>query len=227
MNGLKVSVLTVAAGLGLTYAGTSSAALVGSNLGFETTGQAPAPWQRTGDTGTDPMEDEDFRTAADPDNWFPDSGAGNNVQLLEADNANESGTYGQQLTGTAEAGTYTWALADVGVTNFADNVGAILTYGFSLDGTTFIAGSSQTLVEGTDIFSPDNNTTGVFNGSVSYVASGAETQLWLLFSRDAGHTGRSTVSVGSTALDFAPVPEPGSLALMGLGGLLIARRRRG
>ena len=34
------------------------------------------------------------------------------------------------------------------------------------------------------------------------------------------------IRFGATSADVLPVPEPGSLALMGLGGLLIARRRR-
>lgn len=38
------------------------------------------------------------------------------------------------------------------------------------------------------------------------------------------HTGIDNLSINGTA---APIPEPGSLALLGLGGLLIARRRRG
>jgi hypothetical protein len=35
------------------------------------------------------------------------------------------------------------------------------------------------------------------------------------------------IRFGATYADVTPVPEPGSLALLGLGGLLIARRRRG
>lgn len=34
------------------------------------------------------------------------------------------------------------------------------------------------------------------------------------------------VRIGATYADVSPIPEPGSLALIGLGGLLIARRRR-
>jgi len=206
--------------------GASSAALTAINLSFETGGQPPAGWSIQASTGSQAISGEDFRTAGDPDNWYPDSTAGNTVQLLEMDNANESGYYGQQLTGVAEAGTYTWSLADVGVTNFAANAGAILSYGFSLDGTSFIGGSSTTLVEGVDIFSPNNNATGQYNGSVSYTATGAETNLYILFERPAGHTGRSTVAVGSTTLDFVAAPEPSSTALLGLGGLALILRRR-
>lgn len=35
------------------------------------------------------------------------------------------------------------------------------------------------------------------------------------------------IRFGASYADVAPVPEPGSLALIGIGGLLIARRRRG
>lgn len=214
--------LTLAASTGI-----SSAALIGSNLSFETPGQPPAPWAIQLSTGLDNLEGEDFRTAPDPDNWYPDSTAGSIVQLIEMDNADESGYYGQQLTGTAEAGTYTWNLADVGVTNFADNNNAVLVYGFSLDGTSFIPGSSTTLTEGAQIFSPANNSSGQYNGSVSYTATGLEADLYLLFQRpDGTHTGRSTVSVGSTTLDFVAVPEPSSTALLGLGGLALILRRR-
>ena len=106
-----------------------SAAWTATNLNFETGGQPPAPWAIQASTGSQAISGEDFRTAPDLDNWYPDSTTGNTVQLLEMDNANESGFYGQLLTGTAEAGTYTWSLSDVGVANFADNNGAILRHG--------------------------------------------------------------------------------------------------
>lgn len=35
------------------------------------------------------------------------------------------------------------------------------------------------------------------------------------------------IRIGTTSADVLPVPEPTSLALIGLGGLLVARRRRG
>ena len=46
---------------------------------------------------------------------------------------------------------------------------------------------------------------------------------------DIQYVGFSTSSASGTIDDFALtiIPEPGSLALMSLGGLLIARRRRG
>lgn len=229
MNGLKVSMLVGAMGLGL--AGGAQAALVGSNLSFEDDGVMFFPAGATGATGWTQLTDTggdlvpfNVRTATDPDNWFPDSTAGNHVLILESTAGTVgTGVLAQQLTGTAEAGTYTFSIADVGVANFADNNNRVITYGFSLDGVNVIAGSSQTLTEGSEISSPDNGG-GPFAGSVQYTADGTEAQLWLILSMDTGFTGRSAATIGSTDLTF--VPEPGSLALLGLGGLALLRRRR-
>ena len=92
-------------------AGISNAALVGTNLSFEdSSGNAPITGWTVTSTGSDSIDTNDFRTAPDPDNWFADSTTGTIVLLLESDNSNETGTLGQQLTGTAEAGTYTFTL---------------------------------------------------------------------------------------------------------------------
>ena len=42
-----------------------------------------------------------------------------------------------------------------------------------------------------------------------------------------GNDGRHTNGIDNITLNATVIPEPGSLALLGLGGLLIARRRRG
>ncbi|MFC4993402.1 PEP-CTERM sorting domain-containing protein [Rubritalea tangerina] len=222
---------------------SANAALVATNLSFEngTTG-----WTATS-TGTGTLETADFRTANDPDNWFPDTSLGedntpnttddNTVLIIESDSGvDDTGTFAQALTGTAEAGTYTWNLSDVGVTNFADNSadGAFVRFGFSADGSTFIAGSFVDLIEGTNIASPSQNASGQFNGGVSYTATGLEPNLYIMFESFNGvgnniANGRTAVTVGSSDLAFTAavaIPEPSSTALLGLSGIALILRRR-
>lgn len=214
-------------------AAVSNAALTAVNLSFEDDGNRNYAVGATGATGWTLLTDTgggldagDFRTfPVSGGNAYPDSTT--ILLLLDSRDATETGVLAQQLSGTAQAGTYTFSVADVGVANFGDNNNRVITYGFSLNGVNFISGSSQTLTEGTEIFSPDNNATGQFSGSVSYTADGTEAQLWLALSMDSSSAVRSTATIGSTDLSFVAIPEPSSTALLGLGGLaLILRRRR-
>lgn len=209
--------------------GISNAAWTAINLSWEDDGVSNTPltgWTQTSN-GTDALDNGDFRVAKDPDNWFPDSTVGIHVLLLEGDNGNEYGSLGQLLTGTAEAGTYTFSLVDLGVTNFGDNNNAQITFGFSLDGSSFIGGtSSQTLTEGVGGFGSPDNGASALNPSVTYTSDGTESALHILIATTGNHTGRSVPSIGSSTLDFTPVPEPSSAVLLGLGGLALVLRRR-
>ncbi len=206
----------------------SNAALVATNLDFET-GSAngvPTGWTVTS-TGSDAIDSNaDYRAANNEGNWHTTAGQ-NRVFLMEADNANEEGTLSQALTGTAEAGTYSFTLRDVGVANFGDNNNTTISYGFSSNGTDLDLGTAFTLVEGTDIFSPVNGSVLGASSTATYAADGTEGAIYLVMARTGGNTGRSVATVSYTDLSFtAAIPEPSSAALLGLGGLALILRRR-
>ena len=207
-------------------AGSAQAAWVGTNLSFETGTVGIVPPTDWVATYSGPVENDEFRLATGGGNWYPDTTAGNNVLLMDLDDASESGMLTQLLTGSAELGTYQWSVVDVGVTTFSQGSSASLTYGFSLDGTSFVA--SQTLTEGVELTKPG---TSPWSGSVSYTAPGTETSLYLMIDRQ-GQAVRTVTSMGSSTLGFTPIPEPSTFLILTLGLLGLAlsawrRRHRG
>ena len=90
-------------------------------------------------------------------------------------------------------------------------------YGSNGGGTVGVPGSLTQLYNGSG---SNNNAIGSAAGASGY-QNGVPASLQTYTFNDAGEDGPV-----SSAVAFAPIPEPSSLALLGLGGLLIARRRR-
>lgn len=215
----------------------ANAALTSTNLDFSS---GIAGWNTTS-TGSDALETSgatDFRSASGSDNWWADTtGAETGVVLLEGDNANEAGYLSQTLTGTADAGTYTFALHEAGITSFGGGTGAVVEWGFSLDGGATLVGTtglvSQNIGDPTeslfdlDLQNKDQSLDGTaYSGSASFTATGGESVTLVI--RKSHTSGRNIVSIADTSLSFsaAAVPEPSSSALLGLAGLSFILRRR-
>jgi hypothetical protein len=134
--------------------------------------------------------------------------------------------YGKPLghTGTSNgdalaAGDYT--IDFLHAWTYQGNPGTINVEAFAFDGSTETSLGTATVIT---LSSPVKTwTAGSHNFSVTTGSALIGQDLRLRFtSPSSGYAGFDTITG-----DFEAVPEPGSLALLGLGGLLVARRRRG
>jgi len=215
-------------------AGISQASLVVNNADFSA--GAGLPNWTVVSTGSDALDQPaDFRYASGSDNWWADTTGGETgVALLEGDNENEAG-YMFQTVGVADAGTYTFSLLEAGITSFGGGTGAVVEWGFSLDGgATFVASSTVSQNAGDPLASTldldlQNSAQSLdgtaFSGGSTFIAAGGET-VTLVISKS--HTaGRNIVSIADTSLDFVAIPEPATLSMVAMfGGAILFIRRK-
>ncbi len=114
----------------------------------------------------------------------------------------------------------------VGTSGFGDSSNLAGTYTFAVAGADFVAAAAGTTGDvpvGT-YFSSDMGTatnSSTPNGFFSGAQAAAD---WTLFASD--NAGGDTGSIETWSIDGSPVPEPTTMAALGLGLAAVARRRR-
>lgn len=99
----------------------------------------------------------------------------------------------------------------------------VIEYGTSVTGSDI--DSAATLAGVTNFARASPNRFNNFTGEL-FDPAGSFTARFIKINVDSNHGGNSNV-VGLAEIQFTAVPEPSSLSLLALGGLLVARRRRG
>ncbi|HCI92814.1 MAG TPA: hypothetical protein DHV60_09740 [Verrucomicrobiales bacterium] len=129
------------------------------------------------------------------------------------------GTLYQDTGIVIEAGSTYTLTVDLGVTTFPGHTGVFRLYGSGGDHNTALAGAETSV----DVTGLNGAGTWDLDQTTSFVATGTEAGQTLGI---ALQTIGTQVEWDNVRLDIAPVPEPSSAALLGLGGLALILRRR-
>lgn len=212
---MKIQTSLMAGGLAAVFAGGASAAAF-SNGSFET---PDVPTGTPGDNG-------DITGPIGP--WTLDETSGDDIRHLDGDffGGGVVAQHGDQYVGFTAFGA-----ADGGVLSqaFDTVIGQAYTVSFWVNNASF-GPSTHSLTAAVDntagdaaVGTPSQDDTWE-NVSFNFTASSTTTTLSFTSAILTGDSASTDVLLDNVTV--SEVPEPGSLALLGLGGLLIARRRR-
>jgi len=224
-TGLMMSVVA-----GLVAAPALAAPIAVTNAGFEAPGNADganqsgavAGWTSTTtvNAGTENHNDTVYAGA--------DASEGTDVYWNNV-GFGPAGTLTSDTVGVLAAGTYTltadflFRTDSISTDSFPDT-----NFGLSVDGGATILGTAGTATDALDV----GGAGAIVTRTYTLVVAGGDANIGSNYVIDFDFAQNNAGSwnqaaIDNVTLDFVAVPEPGSLALLGLGGLMIARRRRG